>query len=48
MLNSEKDGWGGTTSGSQEKLNPGVFIYLIEIQDVDGPKIYTGDISLIQ
>ncbi|MBK7358810.1 MAG: gliding motility-associated C-terminal domain-containing protein [Saprospiraceae bacterium] len=48
VLNSEKDGWGGTTSGSQEKLNPGVFIYMIEIQDVDGPKIYTGDISLIQ
>lgn len=47
ILSSEKDGWGGT-SGNHEKLNPGVYVYMVEIQDVDGPKIYSGDISLIQ
>ena len=40
------DGWDGTFKG--EFMNPGVFIYLIEVEFVDGVVLlYRGDITLL-
>ncbi|MFZ1257196.1 MAG: gliding motility-associated C-terminal domain-containing protein [Saprospiraceae bacterium] len=43
----EKDGWGGLSS-NQDKVNPGVYIYLTEISDQGEIKTYSGDITLLQ
>ncbi len=46
-LNDPKDSWDGTFKG--QNMNPGVFIYLIEIQFIDGVvKLYQGDVSIIK
>lgn len=46
-INDPKDGWDGTMRG--QPMNPGVFIYIAEIQFVDGVvKMYQGDVSIIK
>ncbi len=46
-LNDPNDSWDGTMKG--QSMNPGVFVYLIEIQFVDGfVKLYQGDVSIIK
>jgi len=46
-LNDPRDSWDGTFKGKD--MNPGVFIYIIEIEFVDGfVKIYQGDVSIIK
>ena len=44
-LNDAQQGWDGTLDG--EPLNPGVFVYVVEVTFIDGRvEIYKGDITL--
>jgi gliding motility-associated-like protein len=43
----EKEGWDGRSS-SQEKLNPGVYVFLTEITDGGQTLSYFGDVTLIR
>lgn len=46
-LNDRDSGWDGTFRG--EPMNPGVFVYLVEIQFIDAQSLtFTGDITLIR
>ena len=44
---SSIDGWDGTFNG--RRMNPGVFVYLIEVAFVDGlTLLYRGDVTILQ
>jgi len=46
-INDPSVGWDGTLKG--QAMNPGVFVYTLEIQFVDGVvKMYNGDVSIIK
>ncbi len=46
-INDPKVGWDGTLKG--QSMNPGVFVYIMQIQFVDGVvKMYQGDVSIIK
>ena len=45
--NNELDGWDGTTNG--KKLKSGVYVYMIEVEYIDGKtKLHKGDVSITQ
>ena len=43
----EREGWNGR-SRDQQKVNPGVYVYLVEITDQGNKYTFFGDITLIQ
>ena len=45
-LNKEGVGWDGTFEG--QKLNPGIFVYQIEVEFIDGfVEVYSGEVNLL-
>ncbi len=45
--NEASDGWDGTFHG--EELNPAVFVYIVEVEFIDGHvEMYKGDVSLMK
>ncbi len=47
LPNDESQGWDGTFRG--EELDPGVFVYMAEIEFVDGKEeVYSGDVMLMR
>lgn len=47
LPNDRRSGWDGMVGG--KRMNPGVFVYLVEIEFVDGEKIlYKGDLTLLE
>ena len=46
-INDPTFGWDGKMNG--ENMNPGVFVYMLEIEFVDGlVKFYTGDVTILR
>ena len=45
--NDETKGWDGNYKA--DKLNPGVFVYVAEVEFIDGEVVrYTGDVTLVR